>query len=836
MDILSDELLCSVLAFLPDVADLKAFALASSRWYAWIFTSEAADGLFLELYQRQFRPKKPWREERVSNPHTLRGKQLWKNLYNIQHSIKQRRRQHGHCPQEHNSMSTRRPIRSLSPAVVCFCQSSPCAAAASVPRSATSLSSSTTTTTTVAPVQALHTIEILPVEEEAEAILYDNHDLDVMTDDTDGLPCVGYFGLRPLAGGNVAVWGDFAGLRVAPSWDALLNPRSQERDRLVAIHDEKQSQVMGLRVNPKDDRQFFLGFASGVVMALVLQDGDAQETQVKSSCTSHSFEITCLAIVPDPSRDDHPGYLVSACVNGDVCLYPRALTELDLEYKVRLHETHDAIQAFPVYTMSATVFGHTQSVLCLGGQGHRLQLWQLQEDDCSSHGKSGGLRVVGVQYFEYEDPEVDFSDDDEVEDAQTDHNATCVTFVGPLTALHGRQDRATPATDFLVLGTSRGRVMVWDLVDHAEDMHRPYLELRHCYGKVQAGCVESIERVGNMVFTTGGREGVVKVIDLVSRATLATLLVHPGRMLAPQRPAVPVRLKCAVITSWVCHERQSIICLCRDGHIGEWSFQVQTLPAPNTIAAAAKHSLIGLPKTGKRARKSVNALSALSHAISPNVATKVPVETNKEYQTSRRRKLRAANEQNVEAPRTIAAAQNSSPNCNEICTLLKALKAYPDEAKDLFKEVGFVRWRKRHLPVLVLSPLDVPAGPVREAWLRAYHKYQNSLQNGSHRRMNPSVLVHWYGSENPKRAYSLVPCTKFIPYEQCVAKGLQNVTDRLQQRMTSGKAVSSAEREYLQGIQIMQQEVDIAPSNRSHLLRTGTKNDDDGENKEVETY
>ena len=32
-------------------------------------------------------------------------------------------------------------------------------------------------------------------------------------------------------------------------------------------------------------------------------------------------------------------------------------------------------------------------------------------------------------------------------------------------------------------------------------------------------------------------------------------------------------LTCAVVATYISHERESIICMCRDGHIREWSFR-----------------------------------------------------------------------------------------------------------------------------------------------------------------------------------------------------------------------------------------------------------------------
>ena len=46
----------------------------------------------------------------------------------------------------------------------------------------------------------------------------------------------------------------------------------------------------------------------------------------------------------------------------------------------------------------------------------------------------------------------------------------------------------------------------------------------------------------------------------------------------------------------------------------------------------------------------------------------------------------------------------------------------PDSVKDLFGQVGFTKWGKFNLPVLVRSPYDVSPGDVRDIWFDMYNK------------------------------------------------------------------------------------------------------------------
>jgi hypothetical protein len=45
-----------------------------------------------------------------------------------------------------------------------------------------------------------------------------------------------------------------------------------------------------------------------------------------------------------------------------------------------------------------------------------------------------------------------------------------------------------------------------------------------------------------------------------------------------------------------------------------------------------------------------------------------------------------------------------------------------DKVKQKYGQICFSKWGKEILPVLVMSPFDVPPGPVREMWFDMYEK------------------------------------------------------------------------------------------------------------------
>ena len=50
------------------------------------------------------------------------------------------------------------------------------------------------------------------------------------------------------------------------------------------------------------------------------------------------------------------------------------------------------------------------------------------------------------------------------------------------------------------------------------------------------------------------------------------------------------------------------------------------------------------------------------------------------------------------------------------------LDMIPDECKNIFGQICFARWQTRLIPVLILSPFDVPPGEARDGWYTKFEK------------------------------------------------------------------------------------------------------------------
>ena len=59
-------------------------------------------------------------------------------------------------------------------------------------------------------------------------------------------------------------------------------------------------------------------------------------------------------------------------------------------------------------------------------------------------------------------------------------------------------------------------------------------------------------------------------------------------------------------------------------------------------------------------------------------------------------------------------------------TKKQILDDIPESYKAGFREIGFVKWQKDWLPVLVVSPFDIPQGPVRDTWIQMYERVSSA--------------------------------------------------------------------------------------------------------------
>jgi hypothetical protein len=71
------------------------------------------------------------------------------------------------------------------------------------------------------------------------------------------------------------------------------------------------------------------------------------------------------------------------------------------------------------------------------------------------------------------------------------------------------------------------------------------------------------------------------------------------------------------------------------------------------------------------------------------------------------------------------------------------LDEMPETYKNAFGQIGFAKWGKTSLPVLVVNPFDAPPRPDRELWLRMFEKASGLLVFWSNGYDHNSQLVYF---------------------------------------------------------------------------------------------
>ena len=81
------------------------------------------------------------------------------------------------------------------------------------------------------------------------------------------------------------------------------------------------------------------------------------------------------------------------------------------------------------------------------------------------------------------------------------------------------------------------------------------------------------------------------------------------------------------------------------------------------------------------------------------------------------------------------------------------LNSIPENYRNKFGQIGFTKWGKCLLPILILNPYDVPPGEVRGKWLTMYEKVRLCFAGN---------LVFFGGARINHSPYSFPFCTQRI--------------------------------------------------------------------------
>lgn len=138
------------------------------------------------------------------------------------------------------------------------------------------------------------------------------------------------------------------------------------------------------------------------------------------------------------------------------------------------------------------------------------------------------------------------------------------------------------------------------------------------------------------------------------------------------------------------------------------------------------------------------------------------------------------------------------------------LARVPQDVKSRFREGGFSRWGKDWLPVLELGPFDVEPGPVRDMWL-------DMLDNTQESGRDLTRLVFWYGVKFVDRgqAFSFVPESKILSFEDGQRKGYCNTPSKIQRKLDKKAKLTKTEEQIKLGLSQIVSDMDKPKEDRA---------------------
>lgn len=116
------------------------------------------------------------------------------------------------------------------------------------------------------------------------------------------------------------------------------------------------------------------------------------------------------------------------------------------------------------------------------------------------------------------------------------------------------------------------------------------------------------------------------------------------------------------------------------------------------------------------------------------------------------------------------------------------------------------------IPVLILSPYDVPPKPVRDVyWFDLFSKCKRSKSLAQ-----LAYLVYHYGADNPDDCYSFIEQEDFISYEHGCAAGYDQLPVELRDKIAHHVHLTEQEATRVRGIQELNED---APKHASERKR-----------------
>lgn len=134
------------------------------------------------------------------------------------------------------------------------------------------------------------------------------------------------------------------------------------------------------------------------------------------------------------------------------------------------------------------------------------------------------------------------------------------------------------------------------------------------------------------------------------------------------------------------------------------------------------------------------------------------------------------------------------------------MDSLPDEIKVDFRELGFSKWGKDWLPVLILSPYDVDVN-LRDQWKKKYEKFKKKKGPFEH-------IFFWYGAKNASEYFGFARKSELKLYAEAKKQDLHMTPKRLEAKEANNKKLSAPEKNIIDGFREIGQAVALSKVER----------------------
>lgn len=436
-------------------------------------------------------------------------------------------------------------------------------------------------------------IGILSERKESQAIIFDNPPF-VSTGETSKYS-TGYSGMLffhialspPMAciqidtpviyKEQIAIWGDFDGLRVCDSLDNVFEGKkisfqSIGESRIGHVVTVISSPQLPIRKESYHPRRpcLYLGCRSGAIIGTFPVPCQKESLQygISAMTFAHTGGVVALSLLPASPSSRGSKVLVSAGQDGKVFAYLNAFSsrhQFEIHSRVLCCESSEGLVALECSNSNSPMIIYTADT-----KG-TIVIWRPRTIPTSKRIRDqANIPLKDCYLFEP------------------------VLNIPPIHNDHQISKLILASSDTLVSGSTSGDIQVWDIFFEVKKRGKrkkreaskyqdamPGLRERFMIPMAHSGNITSLEFIGDLLLSTGGNDGFTKVWSMLSPQIIGSIVSYERRMKSLPPPEnfdktekqaySQNELKCSVVSNFI--HNSSLISFSRDGLLSSWHYR-----------------------------------------------------------------------------------------------------------------------------------------------------------------------------------------------------------------------------------------------------------------------